>query len=118
MPRIPPRMTANARDLRRNATDAERKLWTILSGQRPRFTRQLVVGPYILDIACRRAKLAVELDGGQHAQAEAYDAARTVFLERLGWKVLRYWNSDVTENADGVAEAVLGEARARVPSPP
>ena len=114
MPRIPPRMTANARELRRSATDAERKLLALLSTQKPRFTRQLVVGPYILDLACRRAKLAVELDGGQHAGAGAYDAARTAYLEGLGWRVLRFWNSDVTDNADGVGEAVRLAVRERI----
>jgi very-short-patch-repair endonuclease len=114
MPRIPPHLTANARSLRREATEAELKLWAVLAGQRPRFTRQLVAGPYILDLACRRVKVAVEIDGGQHAEAAGYDAARTAFLERLGWTVLRFWNSDVLENPDGVAQAVLIAVRERL----
>ena len=66
LPRVPPRLTSNARTLRNNATDVERRMWRILSVHRPRFTRQHVVGPYILDLACRGAKLAVEFDGGHH----------------------------------------------------
>ena len=118
MPRIEPRMTANARALRTGATDSERRMWRILSRYRPRFTRQLVVGPYILDLACRRAKLAVEFDGGQHGEAQDYDGKRTEFLETLGWKVIRFWNSDVSDNPEGVAQAILLSVRERVSKQP
>ena len=104
-------MTRRARALRTGRTDAEALIWARLHAVRPRFTRQLPVGPYILDLACRKARLAVELDGGQHADS-AYDAARTAMLERLGWTVMRFWNSDVFGDADGVAEAVLVRLRA------
>ncbi len=107
MPRVPPRLTNNARQLRRQSTEAERIVWRQLSRYRPRFTRQLVVGSYILDIACRPAKLAIELDGGQHAEAADYDRERTEFLQSLGWRVMRFWNSVVATNPDGVAEAIL-----------
>lgn len=82
-------------------------MWNILSKHRPRFTRQHVVGNFIVDLACRKAKLAVELDGGQHWETEDYDEKRTEFLESLGWRVVRFWNSDVTDNPEGVAEAIL-----------
>jgi len=111
MPRIAPRLTTNARRLRREATDVERALWRILSRCRPRFTRQHVVGPYILDLACRGVKPAVEIDGSQHVEG-GRDQARTRFLETLGWKVIRFWNSEVIENPDGVAEAILAEVSA------
>jgi very-short-patch-repair endonuclease len=111
MPRIPPRLTANARELRRDATDTERALWRILSPYRPRFTRQLPVGDYVLDLACRWAKLAIEIDGSQHIGSE-YDEERTRFLESLGWKVIRFWNSDVSDNPDGVAESILEKVTA------
>lgn len=107
MPRVPPRLTANARSVRREATDAERILWRLLSSYRPRFTRQHVVGPYILDLACRQAKLAVEFDGSQHLDSSGYDEARTRFLQSLGWRIIRFWNSEVLENPEGVAEAIL-----------
>ena len=106
MPRVPPQMTQHARDLRKNPTDAERLIWARVARFRPRFTRQLRIGGYIVDLACREAKLAVEFDGSQHLDSE-YDARRTAFLERLGWRVLRFWNSDVIDNPDGVAETVL-----------
>lgn len=81
-------------------------MWRILSAHRPRFTRQLVVGPYILDLACRSVKLAVELDGGHHWRTRDYDLARTEFLESLGWKVIRYWNSEVADNPEGIVGAL------------
>ena len=74
-------MTQNARDLRNNSTKAERLLWLRLRQYRPRFTRQLVIGRYIVDLACREAKVAVEVDGGQHATAIPCDSTRTAFLE-------------------------------------
>ena len=113
MPRIPPRLTANARALRRNATESERRLWRLLSAYRPRFTRQHVVGGYILDLACREVKLAIEIDGSQHLD-NVRDVGRTAFLEELGWRVVRIWNSEVAENPDGVAEAIIEEVVARL----
>ena len=104
--RIPSRNTARARRLRREATPQERALWNILSPYRPRFTRQLSIDPYTIDLACREAHLLIELDGSQHAGSE-HDEHRTRFLISDGWHVIRFWNSDVNENADGVAEAIL-----------
>lgn len=107
MQRIPPEFTANARSLRLNATDAEKLLWSHLRQLRPRFTRQLVVGHYILDFACRSRRLAVELDGGQHVLNAEADAVRTAYLEAQGWHVLRFWNNDVLSNVDGVIVAIV-----------
>jgi very-short-patch-repair endonuclease len=108
--RIDPAMTEKARALRTNATDAERVLWRFLSPYRPRFTRQLVVGSYIVDIACRSAKLAIEIDSSQHIDQATYDAARTAWLEAQGWRIVRLWNSDVLSNPDGAARYVLSHA--------
>ena len=99
-------ITERARALRSNATREERKIWELLSRYRPKFTRQLPIGPYIADFACRRAKLVVEIDGGQHADSER-DRARDQWLREQGWKVFRVWNSDVRENPIGAAEAIL-----------
>ncbi|UAK24395.1 endonuclease domain-containing protein [Sphingomonas nostoxanthinifaciens] len=107
MQRIPPELTQSARRLRRDATVEERLLWSALREQRPRFTRQLVIDRYIVDFACRSARIAIELDGGQHAVRSAEDAARTAHLERHGWTVLRFWNNDVRESVAGVAETIL-----------
>jgi very-short-patch-repair endonuclease len=114
MPRIPPHLTRFARELRTGSTSQERKVWRLIRYHRPRFTRQHVVGSYILDIACREAKVAVELDGSQHLQAGTKDEKRTAFLESLGWRVIRFWNSDVTDNPEGVAEAIILEVAARL----
>ena len=107
MQRVPPELTANARQLRREATAAERTLWNALRSHRPRFTRQLVVGHYIVDIACRSAKLGVELDGGHHALQVEADEARSRYLAAQGSTILRFWNNEVLENAEGVVEVIL-----------
>ncbi|NYT42674.1 endonuclease domain-containing protein [Sphingomonas sp. R-74633] len=107
MQRTPPELRSNARALRTHSTDAERALWQYLRRLRPRFTRQLVVSHYILDFACRTLKLAIELDGGQHASRVEADVARTAYLEAQGWTVLRFWNHDVLGNMDGVVETIL-----------
>ena len=107
--RVKVALTERARALRSNATREERKVWELLSRYRPKFTRQLPIGPYIADFACRQAKLAVEIDGGQHAQSER-DRVRDEWLRREGWTVFRVWNSDVRENPIGAAEAILDRA--------
>ena len=110
--RIDPVLTARARELRNNPTPAELAIWRRVSRFRPAFTRQLVAAPFIIDLACRGAKLAVEFDGSQHADplhARA-DARRTAFLQSIGWRVVRLWNSDVLANSDGAAEYILSEA--------
>lgn len=108
MRRVDPKLTLRARNLRNGATKAERLLWRRLSRYRPPFTRQLVIDPFIVDLACREAKLAIEVDGVQHAEATAaYDKRRTAFLESQGWVVLRLWNNEIIENPDGAAEFIL-----------
>ena len=114
MKRVTEQLTTFARELRNTSTKAERLLWLRLRQYRPRFTRQLVIGPYIIDLACRQAKLAVELDGSQHVDAADYDERRTAFLESLGWKVVRLWNNQVEENPDGAAEFVLVRCEERL----
>jgi len=93
----------HARALRRNMTDAERRLWHQLRGRRFRgwkFRRQATVGRYIADFLCIEARLAVEIDGGQHSPE--IDRRRTAFLEAQDLKVLRFWNAEVLENMPGV----------------
>ncbi|MFN3389494.1 MAG: endonuclease domain-containing protein [Allosphingosinicella sp.] len=104
--RVPLRHTQQARTLRREATPQERMLWNLLSRYRPKFTRQLPIGPYTADFANREARLVVEVDGSQHIDSAA-DRVRTAFLAAEGWTVIRFWNSEVDENPDGVAEAIL-----------
>ena len=117
MRRVAPHLTQKARALRKGSTEAERLLWLRLRQYRPRFTRQLVLGRYIIDLACRQARVAVELDGGQHAERTAeYDRRRTASLEAQGWIVVRLWNNEVTENPDGAAEFVLARCAERLGS--
>lgn len=102
-------LTKRARRLRTEATPQERALWHLLSRYRPKFTRQLTIEPYVADFACREARVIVEIDGSQHIDSES-DHKRTQFLEVEGWTVIRFWNSEVDENPDGVAEAILLKA--------
>jgi len=97
-----------ARELRRNMTDAERALWRHLRRKQVagrRFRRQQPIGEYIVDFACLEKKLVVEVDGGQHAEEER-DAARTRWLEGRGYRVLRFWNTEVLGQMDSVLAAI------------
>ena len=100
-----------ARQLRRDSTSTEHKLWSALRSQLPQFKwrRQMPVGPYVADFACFADKLIIELDGGQHAEAVEYDAVRTRFLEAQGYRIRRFWNNEVIENIDGVLAAIADE---------
>lgn len=100
---------ARAKDLRATLTPPERALWHVLRAGRLgiKFQRQVVLPPYIADFAARSERLVVELDGDSHAGHEAYDAARTAALEERGYRVLRFSNSDVMTNLDGVSRAIL-----------
>ncbi|QJU57201.1 endonuclease domain-containing protein [Sphingomonas sp. AP4-R1] len=104
---IPPETTNNARRLRREATFEERLLWSALRESRPRFTRQLAIDRYVVDFACRSARIAIELDGGQHSSRTEEDAARTAHLEQQGWTVLRFWNNEVRDHLEGVVDTIL-----------
>jgi very-short-patch-repair endonuclease len=104
------RLTKRARTLRRDMTEAERKLWTRIRNrqlERTKFVKQSPIGPYIADFAARSLKLVIELDGGQHNEAK--DAARTKLIEAHGYRVIRFWNNDVMENIDGVLETIANE---------
>jgi very-short-patch-repair endonuclease len=101
--------TQRARALRNKATRHERKLWGMISRLRPKFTRQLPIGPYTVDFACRQARLIVELDGSQHAQSQR-DIRRDHFLEQEGWSVVRIWNNELDENAEGVFQTIVSRA--------
>ena len=97
------RLTPIARKLRNDPTEAEKRLWGRLRGKQlgVQFTRQFPIGGAVVDFACRSARLAIELDGGQHADSPS-DEARTRMIEAHGYLVLRFWNNDVLGNTDGV----------------
>ncbi len=108
-PAIEEKLKTYARELRAQATDAETKLWSILRDRRffdYKFRRQHPVAGYILDFYCAEAKLVIELDGGQHQQAGAYDQQRTEMLKQHGIQVLRFWNNEFLQNTEGVLEAI------------
>ncbi len=98
-----------ARNLRHNASEAEIRLWAALRGRRLagyKFRRQHPIGPFIVDFVCTKHRLVVEADGGQHNE-NAADDARTKWLTRGGWRVLRFWNNDILANTEGVIETIL-----------
>lgn len=110
-PRAPDPRISRARSLRHNATDAERLVWQHLRQppfKQHHFRRQATIGPFFCDFASHSLRLIIELDGGQHADNLA-DARRTVFLESKGYRVLRFWNNEVTENLEGVLTVLLAE---------
>lgn len=99
--------TARARRLRRDMTLAERKLWHCLRGRQLEgayFRRQTPIGSYIVDFVCKKRKLIIEVDGGQHFKPEAVklDAIRTRFFQNQGFRILRFSNNDVLSNLEGV----------------
>ncbi|MCL2378290.1 MAG: endonuclease domain-containing protein [Defluviitaleaceae bacterium] len=107
-------LSTHARNLRTNATKQENRLWyDFLRNYKPRFTRQRIVSNYILDFYCAQAKLAVELDGTQHYEEKGaeYDKVRTMRLEALGIRVMRFSNLDVMRNFEGVCIAIDIEVR-------
>jgi very-short-patch-repair endonuclease len=99
-----------ARQMRAQPTDAERVLWQrlrhdiSLSGSH--FRRQALIGPFIVDFASRKARLVIELDGGQHDMQRAADDRRTRRIGASGYRVLRFWNNDVLGNIDGVLSEI------------
>jgi len=110
-----PATKLDRRRLRENATDAERKLWSILwSILRSRqliglkFFLQYSVGPYILDFYCPERRLAIEVDGGQHADVygQQHDAYRDRYLRELKIRVIRFWNNDALQNIEGVRKRI------------
>ena len=106
-----------SRELRREASLAERLLWPAISGSKLsgyRFARQYQIGPYFCDLVCRSAKLVVEIDGYSHDLMQDYDGRRDSFLRDQGYRVLRFTNDDVTQNLEGVVATI---ALALGPSP-
>jgi BirA family biotin operon repressor/biotin-[acetyl-CoA-carboxylase] ligase len=101
--------------LRRDATEVEKRLWRALreSETPQRFRRQHPIGRFVVDFACPSRKLAIELDGGQHALQEEADAARSTEIARHGYRVLRFWNNEVIENLPGVLERIREELEPR-----
>ena len=123
--KLDPQLLVFAKSMRTNATDAESLMWQLLRAKRfmnLKFRRQHVIAPYIVDFYCHELGLVIELDGSQHntEDGQAYDIERTKFLEALGLKVVRYWNSDVLGNTGEVLEDLwrrCSELKKPLPSP-
>jgi very-short-patch-repair endonuclease len=110
---------AFARGLRRDSTDAEKRLWRYLRGRRlcgVKFRRQHPVGRYVADFACPERGLIVELDGGQHARSHGRDARRDRLLGGHGYRVLRFWDHDVLSRTQAVLDTIY-EALCSSPQP-
>ena len=106
--------TANARRLRRDQTQAERMLWTLVRNRRLggfRFLRQVAIDRYFADFVCEAAKVIVELDGPIHDGREDYDARRTEMLERFGYIVVRFRNEQALADLGAVADDLLAVLR-------
>ena len=104
-----PDLISNAKTLRKNMTKEERHLWYDFLRSYPlKFVRQKVLGKYIADFYCNQAKLVVELDGSQHYEEEGIssDRERDCYLSELGFRILRFSNTDVNRNFDGVCEEI------------
>ena len=106
-----PEKTAGARRLRRDATQAEKKLWYFLQRRQMAdvsFRRQHPLGRFFVDFYCSPLRLVIEVDGGQHnfGRVAGRDKLRTRWLEAQGVTVLRFWNNEVLENIEGVWEQI------------
>jgi very-short-patch-repair endonuclease len=102
-------------------TDAERCLWARLRQKQIggfRFRRQQLIGPYIVDFFCPAASMIIEVDGGQHDERQADDAARTAWLNGRGYRMLRFWNNEILGNIEGVLETVDRALREDPPPQP
>jgi len=105
------RSIVRARSLRQHGTRAEWVLWLELRDRRLggfKFARQQPIGPYFVDLVCRKQHLIVEVDGGQHAD-NAADRKRDAYLGALGYRVIRVWNNDVLANTEGVLQMLKSE---------
>jgi very-short-patch-repair endonuclease len=110
-------LTSRSRALRQNSTDAERKLWSILRSRQlngVKFRKQVEIDGYVVDFLCPERRLIIEVDGGQHTAQR--DARRTAYLESQGFRLIRFWNTDVLQNLDGVW-TMIEEALSTPPHP-
>jgi len=121
VPKTDTTLLERAKTMRSNPTPAEYAVWNLLRAKRFarfKFSRQVVIEPYIIDFVARTQRLAIELDGHGHGETEVYDDRRTRFLELKGYRVIRFTNNEVTSNIEGVAEIVAAALRtAPLPSP-
>ena len=106
-----PLLQSYAREMRKHMPDSELRLWQHLRAKRidgHKFRRQYQIGRFIVDFASVSARLIVEVDGDHHGndRREALDADRTAWLEKEGWRVIRFWSSQLHSDMDGVVDAI------------
>ena len=102
-------MHQRARELRNQATPAERKLWQFLSGKKLmnlKFRRQHLIGPFIVDFYSPEKKLIIEVDGGTHIDNHTYDMDREKYLKSKGYKILRFLNTEVISGTADVLDKI------------
>lgn len=107
--RTTPKIFGHAKQLHRNMTPAEAKLWGRLRAHRMKdvhFRNQHAIGNYVVDFCAPRRKLVIELDGSQHLEQEEYDIERTAYLESKGYRILRFWNKDVMNDIEGILRSI------------
>ncbi len=108
--RSSPKIQHRAAELRHDQTPAEARLWSRLRAHQVNgvgFRRQHAIGRYIADFCAPGKKLIIELDGSQHLEQQEYDAKRTAFLESKGYRVLRFWNSEVLGDIESVLYVIM-----------
>ncbi len=116
--RIHPAIRQRARELRRPQTPAEARLWQRLRRRQLNahyFRRQHPIGNFIVDFYCAKARLVVEVDGDVHAMQEEHDATRTEWLEKRGYRVIRFSNDEVFGKLDAVLESILAVCEGQLP---
>ena len=104
-----PTIKHQAIKLRKQSTAAEQRLWSRIRNDQlgVTFRRQHAIGNYIPDFCSPKAKLIIELDGGQHLDQQEYDEERTKYFESIGYQVIRFWNNDVMKDIDSVIRAII-----------
>jgi crossover junction endodeoxyribonuclease RuvC len=111
-------MSAAARTLRRDATEAEKRVWRLLQSRQAgaKFRRQQPIEGYVVDFVSFEHRLVIEIDGGQHGDADEYEERRTRCLEANGFRILRFWNNEVMENIEGVFDTIVASFGFPLPS--
>jgi len=113
-------LKGRARAMRKEPTEAERKLWYLMRHRRFssfKFRRQLPIGRYIADFVCLERRLIVEADGGHHAE-NAYDAERDAWLAAQGFRMRRFWNADILRKPDEIIDTLWADLTAELPQRP
>ena len=110
----------HTKELRKNMTEAEKKLWTLLRSRRfvrHKFRRQVPLGPYILDFVCFEERLIIEVDGSQHMDQATYDLKRTAYFQEKSYRVIRVWNNDVLGKLPSVSQLIFDQLSTPHPDP-